>query len=63
MALVFGSRPEAQAQSGEQPGSRHGQVGFLWQQPSLGAATVDGETASDAETSLEKEGRSLVATG
>lgn len=46
-------------QSGEQPGSGHGQVGLQWQQPSLQTATVDGETTADTEMSQE-EGRRFV---
>lgn len=54
--------PVQAAESGEQPGSRHGQVGFLWQQRSLPTATLDGETAADMGMSLEKRWRSVIVT-
>lgn len=45
---VFGAGLEAQAaEAGEQPESGHGQVGLVWQQPSLHTATTNGETAAD----------------
>ena len=55
----FGAALEA-AESGEQPGSRHGQVGLLWQQPSLHRATLDGETAADDEGMSQETRRRCV---
>lgn len=47
-------------ESGEQPGSRHGQVGLLWQQPGLHRASLDGETAADDEGMSQETRRTCV---
>lgn len=38
-------------------------MGFLWQQPNLQAATLDGETVSNTGMSLEKKRSSVIVEG